>query len=311
MNDSRKRTLPLSIGLVLLATFVMAGCGAAATAEPEHAAPPAEREDMGGAAGEGFPDSNMATFAPDAQQVAAASQDRMIIKNGEIDLVVQDTDVAIGQVTQIAIDSGGYVLTSQSWSVGEGKSATLTIAVMSEHFETAMRRLRDIADEVLRESSSGEDVTGEYVDLESRLRNLEATRERIRSFLDEAQTVEEALKVNQELARIEAEIEQVKGRMNYLAGRTAYSTITVNLDMPEALRPTPTPRPWLPQKTLRAASKAQVTLVRFLFDAAIWLIVFFGPYAVLGVLIVLGVRALVRRRRARRQPQPGPTEQED
>lgn len=99
--------------------------------------------------------------------------------------------------TQVATENGGCVLSSQAWQYGTGKSATLVIAVLAENFETAMRRLRDLAVEVQRETSSGQDVTAEYVDLEARLRNLEATRDRIRAFLDEAQTVDEALRVNE------------------------------------------------------------------------------------------------------------------
>jgi len=49
---------------------------------------------------------------------------------------------------------------------------------------------------------SGQDVTDEYVDLQSRLGNLEATRDRIRTFLDQAQTVDEALRVNEQLAAV-------------------------------------------------------------------------------------------------------------
>ncbi|HPD42084.1 MAG TPA: DUF4349 domain-containing protein, partial [Anaerolineae bacterium] len=96
---------------------------------------------------------------------------------------------------------------------------------------------------------SGQDVTDEYVDLQSRLGNLEATRDRIRTFLDQAQTVDEALRVNEQLAAVEAQIEQVKGRMVYLRERSAYSTITVQLDpeLPSAPEVTPVPTPtWSP-----------------------------------------------------------------
>jgi hypothetical protein len=239
----------------------------------------------------------------------------MIIKNGDLDLLVEDTSRAIDQVTQIAVDNGGYVLSSQSWLVGETRSATIVIAVRADNFETAMRRLRDISIEVLYETSSGEDVTTEYVDLESRLRNLEATRDRIRTFLEQAQDVEEALEVNAELADIEAEIEQVRGRMNYLEGRSAYSTITIDLSMPgptptptptptNTPTPTPTftptatatPTPWMPGRTVQAAARTQGAMLRGLVEAAIWIVMVLGPYVAVGVLIVLGIRAYVRRR---------------
>lgn len=260
--------------------------------------------------------------------VAALPQDRLIIKNGEIDLLVEDANIAIDRVTQIAVDNGGYVLSSQAWFEGDVKLATLTIAVRSEMFEVAMRRLREIAIEVLRENTSGQDVSSEYVDLESRLRNLEATRERIAGFLDRAKTVQEALKINEDLAQIEAEIEQVKGRMNFLAGRSAFSTITVTIQIPVEIPPTPTPTPtstptptptptatltptpWSPAYTLDSAVKTQTGLLRGLTDAALWIGIVLLPYAVVGGGIVFGVRAVVRRRPPSHNPTPTQPEKE-
>jgi hypothetical protein len=230
-------------------------------------------------------------------------QERMIIKNGEMRLLVEDTDIAIDQVTQIAADNGGYVLSSQAWSVGWGKSASMTIAVEAENFDLVMRRLRDISLEVLHESASGQDVSAEYVDLQSRLRNLESTRDRLRAFLEEAQTVQEALAVNQELANIEAQIEQVVGRMTYLSGRAAFSTINISLEMPAPTptptltpTPTPTPAPWSLGPKFQQATETQVRTFHSLTEALTWIVIVPGPYLVVLGLIGYGVWRLTRRR---------------
>jgi hypothetical protein len=274
-----------------------------APAPPEAEEPAApDEEDLGG--------------GPDALAPVSVPEDRLIIKHAEMSLLVQDTNVAIERVTQIAVDNGGYVISSQVWLEEDYKGATITIAVRVDQFEAAMRRLRHIAIEVLGEAASGEDVSAEYVDLESRLRNLEATRDRIRSFLDKARTVEESLEVNRQLAEIEAEIEEVKGRMNYLAGRSAFSTITVNLQPPRptpTITPTPTatptptptatatvtatPTPWSPQKIAGSALETQGTLMRGLADALIWIVLVLGPYVLVTALIALGIRAIIRRRK--------------
>ena len=120
------------------------------------------------------------------------------------------------------------------------KLATLKLGVPSAQFEDVQRRMRALAVQVLNETASGQDVSDEYVDLESRLANLEATAARIREFLTQAKTVEEALKVNAELSKVEDEIEKIKGRMNFLKDRAAYSTLTIGL---EPVQPTPTPTP--------------------------------------------------------------------
>src|SRR5688572_7029628 len=113
----------------------------------------------------------------------------MTLKNGEMDLLVIDTDVALGGVTQVAVDLGGYIISGRTWTEGDFKFAQTTIGVPSSDYETALARLRRLGLEVLREQSTGQDVTDEFVDLESRLRNLEAQAARLRVFMQEAENV--------------------------------------------------------------------------------------------------------------------------
>ncbi len=171
------------------------------------------------------------------------------------------------------------------------------MGVPVDQFETAQRRMRALAVQVLNDTASGQDVSTEFTDVQSRVVNLEATAARIREFLKQAKDVSEALTVNAKLAEIEAEIEQAKGRMNFLRDRAAYSTLTVNLE-PQRPTPTPTPTPtatpipptpmpnvWRPDKTFNAASDVLMGLVRAIGDAVIWLCVVVAPFA-LPVIII-------------------------
>ncbi len=294
MKSHKRFALWIVIGL--LTGLILVGCAAPAIEEPaaEEAAP-AEEEVIEAelAMDEAYADDVAVASTAGDSQAATLPQDRMIIKNGEISLLVENTSASIDRVTQVATDNGGYVVSSQVYMEGEYQAATLTIAVRSDKFETAMNRLRLIALEVLRESSTGEDVTGEYVDLESRLRNLEATRDRIRTFLDEAKDVEESLDVNRELSEIEAEIEQVKGRMEYLSGRSAFSTITVDIHQAVNVTPTPTP-PWSASRVFKNAAESQSVLFRGLIGALIWIVVVPGPYIAAGLIVFFVVRRLAR-----------------
>ena len=167
-----------------------------------------------------------------------------------------------------------------------------------------MRRLRGLALLVLDEATSGQDVTDEYVDLQSRLTNLEATRDRIRAFLDEAKDVEDALDVNRELATVEGQIEQVQGRMNYLFDRAAYSTVTIQID-PELPKvaptltptPTPTPRPpWQPAQSIRQAGNTLGSILRTLGEATIWFIIVVAPLLAPPALIVWVIQRRIKRK---------------
>ncbi len=295
------------------------GAPAAAPAAPAAAAPTAAPA----AAPEGSPAQPKEVPAPAGRQIASADTisaaaaaeispyqaTRKIIKDGQMNLVVKDTDRAIDQVTSIAVDSGGYVLSSQTSTQDGFKSATIKMGVPVDQFENVMRQLRSIAFQVTNESSSGQDVSDEYVDQQSRLTNLEATAARVREFLKQATTAEEALKVNAQLSEIEGEIEQVKGRINYLKDRAAYSTLLVNL---EPLRPTPTatpsptPEAWLPSQTFNDASGALGTLLKAIGNLAIWVVVLLGPFAaMIGVLAFIVVRLRARARQNRQAP-PAP-----
>ncbi|MBN1813145.1 MAG: DUF4349 domain-containing protein [Anaerolineae bacterium] len=235
--------------------------------------------------------------------------DRLIIKNAELSLLVADTDNAIDRTAQIAADTGGYILSSRVWYqewLGENyKYATITIGVPAHQFEVAMRRLRGLAVRVIDENASGQDVTDEYVDLQSRLENLEATRDRIRTFLEQTKTVTEALTINEELKAVEEEMALVQGRMNYLFDRAAYSTITVDLnpELPDATptptptaTPTPTPTPpWNPGDTVQQAGNTLGSILRVLIELTIWIGIVVVPLVAPPVLVVAFVTWTMRR----------------
>ena len=245
-------------------------------------------------------------------QASPYQQNRMIIKNGEMTLLVADTDRAIDQATGVAVDSGGYIVSSKTWLQDGFKYAALTMGIPSDQFEVAQRRLRGLALEVQNDTASGQDVSQEYVDLQSRLTNLEATAARIREFLDKATKVADALEVNQQLSDVEGQIEQVKGRMQYLKDRSAFSTIALTLN---PLVPTPTPHPtptpvaWQPGKTLEAAGGTLGGLLRGLVDAAIWLGIVLLPFAI-PVLALIAVVVYFRRRRKKPAAKPVSTPSE-
>jgi Domain of unknown function (DUF4349) len=235
-------------------------------------------------------------------QASPYQQNRMIIKNGEMTLLVADTDRAIDQATGVAVDSGGYIVSSKTWLQDGFKYASLTMGIPSDQFEVAQRRLRGLALEVQNDTASGQDVSQEYVDLQSRLTNLEATAARIREFLDKATKVADALEVNQQLSDVEGQIEQVKGRMQFLKDRSAFSTIALTLN---PLVPTPTPYPtptpvaWQPGKTIEAAGDTLGGLLRGLVDAVLWLGIVLLPLAI-PIVAVVAIAAYFRRRKGKK-----------
>ncbi len=231
----------------------------------------------------------------------AQVQERLIIRTGNLSIVVADTEAAIAQITAMVEGNGGWVVSSSLYqSIGESKTGDITVRVPSAGYNSALEAIKGMALEVTDESSSGQDVTDEYVDLSSRLENLEATAARVRNFLDEAKNVEEALAVNVELSRLEGDIEVIKGRMQYLSQSASFSTISIHLTPDELSRPIEVAG-WRPQGVAKDAIEALIDALQGIANFLIWFVIYALPLLlIIGVPIWLFVR-FVRRRRQRRK----------
>ncbi|MFN2223830.1 MAG: DUF4349 domain-containing protein, partial [Candidatus Promineifilaceae bacterium] len=195
--------------------------------------------------------------------------ERLIIRTGDVTIVVQDSETAAADVGQLADALGGWLVSSDLYESSGYKRGSVTIRIPAERFDDAVAEIKAMALEVRSESTSSQDVTEEYVDLESRLANLEATADRVRGFLDEARNVEDALDVNRELSSLEGDIEVIKGRMQYLSQSAAYSTLTVNLIPDEISQPVEIGG-WRPEGVAKDAIETLVSTLQTLADAAIW-----------------------------------------
>lgn len=234
--------------------------------------------------------------------------ERLIIRTGNLSLIVSNTEEAVADITRMVEQSGGWVVSANVYQYNEdAKSGDITIRVPTAGFNSAMEMLKSMAVEVQSENVSGQDVTEEYVDLEARLENLEATAARVRTFLDDAISVEEALAVNQELSRLEGEIEVIKGRMQYLSQSAAFSTISIYLTPDIATQPLQVAG-WQPQGVAKEALAALVNTLQALANVVIWLAVYVLPVVLLiGIPVWLVARFIWRRWRKANRPEPTTT----
>jgi hypothetical protein len=156
--------------------------------------------------------------------------DRMVIRSAYLSLVVEDISASIVQIENLAGTYGGYVVNSNVGEENNRVYGSISFRVDANRFNEALQALRNLAADVRSESTSGQDVTEEYVDLDARLRNLEASEAQLLELMKQAGTVEEILKVQQELVSTREEIETTKGRMQYLEQSSALSYISVTLE---------------------------------------------------------------------------------
>ena len=153
------------------------------------------------------------------------SQDRIIVHTAYLSLVTDDVALTIGRVGDMASLLGGWVVNSERSSRHSGSVA---VRVPAASLDDALQRMGEMA-EVEARSITSQDVTDEYVDNQSRLASMRATEQRLLSFLEEAEDVEDALKVHAELSNLQIRIEETQGRLNFLSQTAAFSLIEVSL----------------------------------------------------------------------------------
>ncbi len=303
-GNGRISQLGLSVcAALLLAALALAGCAASGEERlPQTGEDATARLVVDSSAPAGAADE--AAFAPPTEFPGEVS--RVILREGWMDAEVADVLTAMAEARAIAERMGGRVDGSSVSGGGEYEDsytyATLRLRVPSAAFDRTIEELRGLG-EVLSEQSQSTDVTEEYVDLEARLRNLRAVEERLLSFLDRAEDVEDLLSVQRELASTQGEIERVTGRMNYLSALADESLLTLNLTQ-TLEEPPVTGEGWAPGETAQDALRALVSVARFAGDAAIVAAVF-SPLILLTGAAVWGMRRVIRRRRQRMDGQGG------
>ncbi len=242
-----RRFAPILMATLIFGLFVTAACGGDDGGDDDDSAfndmPVAAATSAGGSAMM-VPSSNQETAGAaatpagdstsDARQAAQGWQQR-IIRTANVTLKVVEGDGGVGgaleSVRVMATTKGGFVFSSNSYIEQDRQFAQITIQVPVEQFDSTMNDLRSAAfvEEVVREESSTQDVSEEFVDNESRMNALRETERRFLALLSEAETVDDILQLEHELTDIRSQIETIQGRQNYLEQVTSFSTITVAL----------------------------------------------------------------------------------
>ncbi|MBZ0290231.1 MAG: DUF4349 domain-containing protein [Anaerolineae bacterium] len=242
----------------------------------------------------------------DSDGTAANVQDgrtRVILKSASLRLVVDAADSSLAAITSMAEEMGGWVVTSNTSMVttAAGQSVaqgSITIRVPSDKLDEALSQIKSGAGKVEYENVSGQDVTQQYVDLSSRLTNLEAAEVQLRSIMDEARKTEDVLSVYNQLVSTRGEIEQIRGQLQYYDEASAYSSISVDL-IPTAIYTPIQIAGWSPGHTVENALATLVNILQSVADLIITVVVLIVPLGLFVLIPLWFARRLLRRRAAR------------
>ncbi len=291
----KKRTLTILFSIVALAAIALSACAAAAPIFTEERAIYPEGEAVGAPAMEepavdfaGELDSGGGLVANDASVAQAA--ERLVIKNASLSIVVDDPEQRMKEIGAMAERMGGFVVSSNLYKTSlydgtEVPAAYITVRVPADDFLSALDQIREGAIDVPNDNQTGQDVTAEYTDLQSRLRNLENAEEMLRQIMDEARNTEDVLNAFNQLNSITEQIEVLKGQIKYYEESAALSAISVDIIANEAVQPIKV-GPWDITGVAKEAIEALVKALQGIAEALVWLALY-----VLPIVFILGIPA--------------------
>ena len=167
-----------------------------------------------------------AAVIPTTRQVIQTADYQIEVANGEF-------QEKYGKITALAAKYGGFVVSADTTASRDDQAinrgtVTIRIADVDDNFTRAMSELDELG-KVVKRTVSGDDVSAEYVDLQSRLRNAQSYENSLLSLMEKAASVDEMLMVQAEINTARSQIEQLQGRINYIDSRADYATISVEL----------------------------------------------------------------------------------
>jgi hypothetical protein len=233
--------------------------------------------------------------------------ERLVIKNATLEIVVDAPEKSMEAIGQLAESFGGYVVSanlSQTF-LADGREvpqASITVRVPAERLDEALARIEEESDRLpLNKNIQSQDITSDYTDLQSRLRNLEAAEEQLMEIMGSATRTEDVLNVFNQLTSVREQIEIVKGQIQYYDQSVALSAISVVLIANEAVQPISIGG-WEPVGVVKDAVEALIQGLQVLVSALIWIGLFVLPILVVIILpIYIVVRLVIRARKQRKE----------
>ncbi len=313
------------IGLILAAALLLPACAAARTPAPSRSeanfstgqggapVPPggASSAPIAAPALDANGPATVKSSLPDVTASGAAATDRIVINNADIKIVVKDPAASMDFITNLASKMNGWVVSSNLYKTTTDKGievpeATITIRVDSKQLDNAIQQIKvqvsNPQTDVLSETVTGQDVTKEYTDLNSRLTNLQKAEAQLQEIMASASKTEDVLAVYNQLTQIREQIEVIQGQINYYKESAAYSAISVTLTAQASVQPLQIGG-WQPVGVARNALQSLISALQFLGSAAIWILLFLVPIAIV-IFIPLWILWKLLRRFTRRKATP-------
>ncbi|MEA2608352.1 MAG: hypothetical protein QOJ75_595 [Chloroflexota bacterium] len=219
-----------------------------------------------------------------------AQIDAKIIRTGTIELNVSDVPKALRAARDGIVAMGGYVGASTTSNDGDQPSAEITYRIPADRWENALdllRGLNGLTTKVIAEHTEAVEVTGQVIDLQARVKNLQASEVALQGIASRATKISDVLEVEAQLTDVRGQIEELTAQLKDLNDRAGYATLTARFSVP-VVATTAAAKGWEPSAVVDEAAASMISILQSLANAGIWFLIVWLP-----IMIVLGGLAAV------------------
>lgn len=153
--------------------------------------------------------------------------ERKVIKRGEIRFQTRSIQETTSFITKNVNDLKGYVSIDNVYNSDDRITQRIEIRIPSDSFDDLLLRISESAKKIDFKNVQVQDVTEEYIDVETRIKTKKELESRYMELLSKAKTVEEILSIEKELGTLRSDIESIEGRLKYLKDQVSLSTLSV------------------------------------------------------------------------------------
>ena len=295
--------------IMALAVF-SAGCGSSGSTADYAVAPQATYESAGNYKGALYEESAMEdasydTMSENTSAGAVADTSRKLITTMNIDAETDDLTATMSKVENKIKELGGYIESSnisnnKNYSSKISRSASITARIPKDNLESFVDLIQGSTN-ITNKSVNVDDVTLSYVDIESRKKALKTEESRLLQILENAETVEDLITIEERLADVRYELESIESQLRSYDNRIDYSTVYLYID--EVVSFTPVEQESATTRMGKGFMQSVAEVKDGIVEFAVWFVIHIPQILILLIvilIIILIIRLIDSRSRKKR-----------
>lgn len=231
------------------------------------------------------------------------SQSRKLIKTVELEMETKEFERMMTELETQVQELGGYIENLETYNGSSysgyrtSRWANLTIRIPKEALNGFLQNMSEIGN-VVRRSDNVEDVTLSYVDMESHRDMLKAEQARLLEFMEQAETIEDMIALEERLSNVRYSLESMESRLRTIDNQVDYSTVYLNLSEVKEL--TPVEEKTDLQRITEGFADSLKDIGNGIKESVIWFVINI-PYLVIWAAVITVLVLILKKYRKKRR----------